>query len=402
MKSVVRVTFASVLALAIGGAGRLACAQSEAAQPPEPAPSLTQDAPAAYPQNPAPNAAPVPAPAPHDAPPPAIQAVNAPGPEYLDAQARPAPAPHMPREVIEAASAYATFVAHAAAIDDHFADGGAVSAAMATSEAYQADQLAEGSVAYAALVALQDAGFVEGVRRATSTPEAADALVRTLEADPAKVASLPGADGAALRVNAVLGWQADQVGESGKKLRQASYDMQHDDWTRQMTADAPARLAQAKALSSTPVSPSADDISQLFKVAAALRDQTVSAPGGAPGYTPVVQRGMTLAVLALVGRATREELESTGLTKVRDSAGCMQAAKLNLYQCLAVAGPHYEDVYCIAEHALKDTGRCLRDGAGAPLAQPASMASTPNSGVSATDPDTYAVPVAVAATAGRQ
>jgi hypothetical protein len=309
----------------------------------------------------------------------------------------------VPREVIDAASAYATFVGHAAAIDAHFADGGAVTAAMTTSEAYQADQLAEGSVAYAALVALQGAGFVDGVRRAAPTPEAADALVRALEADPTKVAAIGGADGAALRVNAVLGYQADQVGESGRKLRQASYDMQHDDWTQQMTTDAPARLAQAKTLSSTPLSPSADDISQLFKVATALRDQTVSAPGATPGYTPVVQRGMAIAALALLGRASREELEATGLTKVRDSADCMQSAKLNLYQCLAVAGPHYEDVYCIAEHALKQTGQCLRQGAGAPLVQPASMASAPPSATQPpADPDTYAVPVAVAATAGRQ
>jgi len=26
----------------------------------------------------------------------------------------------------------------------------------------------------------------------------------------------------------------------------------------------------------------------------------------------------------------------------------MKMAKLNLYQCLAVAGPHYEDVFCWA------------------------------------------------------
>jgi hypothetical protein len=247
-------------------------------------------------------------------------------------------------------------------------------------------------VAYAALVALQDAGFVDGVRHAAPTPETADALVRALEANPAKVAGVAGADGAALRVNAVLGYQAEQVSESGRKLRQASYDMQRDDWTRQMTPDAPARLAQAKALSSAPLSPSADDVAQLFKIAQALREQTVSAPGTAPGYTPVVQRGMTLAALALLGRASREELESTGLIKDRDSAGCMQSAKLNLYQCLAVAGPHYEDVYCIGEHALKETGQCLRQGAGAPLARPiAQPAAQP-----ASDPDTYTVPVAVA------
>lgn len=428
MESVVRVTFASILALAIGGASRVAAAQSQDSLAPEPVPSLAQP-PVAAVQPAAPDAAPAPPSAteapyspyppplssPYQAPdqatgataPPAVseaapapvgQAPTAPGPEYQAAMAAPLPAPHMPREVIEAASAYVGFIDHAAAIDAHFADGGAVTTAMATAESYQADQLAEGSVAYAALIALQDARFVSGVRQAAATPEVADALIRGLEADPTKAAAIMGADGAALRINAVLGYQAEQVAESGRKLRQASYDMQRDDWSRQMTPDAPARLAQAKALSSTAATPSADDIAKLFQLAAALRDQTVSAPGAIPGYTPVVQRGLTLAAMALVGRASREEIEATGLTKVRDSADCMQSAKLNLYQCLAVAGPHYEDVFCIGEHALKETGQCLRQGAGAPIAQPVNAQTAASQAPAA--PDTYAVPVAVAAGTG--
>jgi hypothetical protein len=39
-------------------------------------------------------------------------------------------------------------------------------------------------------------------------------------------------------------------------------------------------------------------------------------------------------------------------------------AKLNLYQCLAVARPHYEDVFCLGQHVLEDTGHCLMKGAG--------------------------------------
>jgi hypothetical protein len=39
-------------------------------------------------------------------------------------------------------------------------------------------------------------------------------------------------------------------------------------------------------------------------------------------------------------------------------------AKLNLYQCLAVAKPHYEDVFCLGQHAMIDTGHCLMKGVG--------------------------------------
>ncbi len=306
------------------------------------------------------------------------------------------PTPHMPREVIEAASAYETFIERAAAIDARFANGDAVGAAMTTAESYQANQLAEGAVAYAALIALQDARFVEGVRAIGRDPNAGDALVRTVEIDPAKVAGLPGADEAATRINATLADQAEQVRKTGQKVRQAAYDMQRDDWTRREPPDGPALLARAKALSSSSINPSADDIARLFQVATALRDQTLSGSGPAPGYTAVVQRGLALAVLALLGRANRDEIEATGLVRVRDSADCMQAAKLNLYQCLAVAGPHYEDVFCIGEHALKETGQCLLQGAGAPAIPPMSMASS--NATSAVAADSYAVPVAYSAT----
>ena len=404
--SAVSVAMASVLAITLGGAGRSA-AQTSDQTVSEPAPALVP-----APQGDS-NASSSHAPSgpgiyTYTAPPDSDYApIGGPDPERRDAVAAApvtvaAPAPRMPRDVIESASAYETFIDHAATIDAHFSDAGAVSAAMTAAESYQADQLAEGAVAYAALIALQDRGFVDGVHQAGRSPDTADALVRALEANPAKVSRVPGADQAALRINTVLADQAQRVTETGRKLRQASYDMQRDDWTRQMTPDGSARLAKAKALSSSRVSPTADDITHLFQAATALRDQASAAPGGPPGYTPVVQRGLALAALALLGRASRDELEATGLTKVRDSAGCMQTAKLNLYQCLAVAGPHYEDVYCIGEHALKDTGQCLLQDAGAPPApEPASTAPQPAAGSPAVAPDTYAVPVAVA-TAGQQ
>jgi hypothetical protein len=48
------------------------------------------------------------------------------------------------------------------------------------------------------------------------------------------------------------------------------------------------------------------------------------------------------------------------------SQKCLDMAKLNLYQCLAVAKPHYEDVFCLGQHALADTGECMLYAAGAP------------------------------------
>jgi hypothetical protein len=38
-----------------------------------------------------------------------------------------------------------------------------------------------------------------------------------------------------------------------------------------------------------------------------------------------------------------------------------------LYQCLAAAKPHYEDVFCLGQHVLIDTGQCTLKSAGAPM-----------------------------------
>ena len=43
---------------------------------------------------------------------------------------------------------------------------------------------------------------------------------------------------------------------------------------------------------------------------------------------------------------------------------CLSEAKLSLFECLAVAQPNYEDVFCLGQHAMKDTGACVVIGAG--------------------------------------
>ena len=43
---------------------------------------------------------------------------------------------------------------------------------------------------------------------------------------------------------------------------------------------------------------------------------------------------------------------------------CLAEAKLSLFECLAVAKPNYEDVFCLGQHALTDTGSCVVRGAG--------------------------------------
>jgi hypothetical protein len=85
---------------------------------------------------------------------------------------------------------------------------------------------------------------------------------------------------------------------------------------------------------------------------------------------PVVQRGLALAALAVLGEADARSVEP--LLQDPACASCLRMAKLNLFQCLAVAKPWYEDVFCLGQHILIDTGECIRAAA-----LPARRASSP-------------------------
>ena len=77
-------------------------------------------------------------------------------------------------------------------------------------------------------------------------------------------------------------------------------------------------------------------------------------------YTNAVNRGLTIAALAILGEAGENRADFIN-SLLEESIGerCFGMSKLNLYQCLAVAKPYYEDVFCLGQHVLMDTGQCL-------------------------------------------
>lgn len=80
----------------------------------------------------------------------------------------------------------------------------------------------------------------------------------------------------------------------------------------------------------------------------------------------MVVRGLAVAALAALGAAGDENLTSIDALSVDPATNsCLNMAKLNLYQCLAVSKPHYEDIFCLGQHILIDTGACVIKAAGA-------------------------------------
>jgi hypothetical protein len=94
----------------------------------------------------------------------------------------------------------------------------------------------------------------------------------------------------------------------------------------------------------------------------------------------VVVRSLAVAALAALGQAGDANVEQvSGLMADPAMASCLNMSKLNLYQCLAVSKPHYEDVFCLGQHILMDTGQCLIRSAGLPApveARPVKVAET--------------------------
>ncbi|WP_293900018.1 hypothetical protein [Phenylobacterium sp.] len=83
----------------------------------------------------------------------------------------------------------------------------------------------------------------------------------------------------------------------------------------------------------------------------------VAEPGWRGGVSPVIARGVAVAALTILDQDTAAR---SLMTEPR-SGECLHIAKLNFHQCLAAAGTHYEDIYCLGLHAMADPGQCVVD-----------------------------------------
>ena len=138
--------------------------------------------------------------------------------------------------------------------------------------------------------------------------------------------------------------------------------MQHQAWSKAKVADPEARLTRVKRLSAASYQPAREDAGELQTSLA----QNLRRPGAS---TPVVARGVALAALSVLG----EERQGQSLMSEPRAGSCLHMAKLNLYQCLASAGPHYEDIFCLGQHAMIDTGQCVVEATRAPASRQVAM-----------------------------
>lgn len=359
----------------------------------------------------------------------------------------PPPAPEGPpvalsSSVSDAAAVYVDYIARTRAMSASFASGEIVQAKLQEGASYEPAQLSRGVVAYAAIVAMQEPSFRSSLRGYASNEEARSDLVQRIAADPRYAASLPSASIAARRVILALSSDGQSVYNSGAGVKRAAYDIQHQNWSKEVVADRDGRLIQTKqnsvtlrsvqsdqssrllaaaltgsglvtqattgqstggyviqgdGVTFTPATAASDDQSAVEAIPVAAPVAVATAPAGKTGtsktgatapaatdfaipaaafasttdlfdrpdlfdtpYTNAINRGLTIAALAILGEGGDNNASLiNNLLEEADGERCFDMSKLNLYQCLAVAKPYYEDVFCLGQHVLMDTGQCL-------------------------------------------
>ena len=276
-------------------------------------------------------------------------------------------------QVVERAGEFRTYMKHAASISPSFSSGPAIEDSLTLGESYEAQQLSRGAIAYAAVVALQEPGFVAGVRTYAVDPVQRKALAQKLASDPYYATALPGAPAAAGLIIASLNAEGARVRGAGELVKQSAYDVQHQAWSKTSITDPVGRLAHAKAVSAAQMTSESADLDQMKRAVTGSDDRaterkvSVTGAASAPPYTQVVTRGLAVAAIAALGEGGDEN--DAALEPLLDDSKdgfCLNMSKLNLYQCLAVAKPWYEDIFCLGQHVLIDTGQCISKAAGQP------------------------------------
>lgn len=291
---------------------------------------------------------------------------EAPAPVAIQA---PPPAPAKPmalaRPIIEAASAYVGYMQTATAIPNKFADGASVSSALRTGAHAEKTQLQQGVIAYGAILALQDPAFVEAVRVYAANPTSRAQIARNIMSDPTYVVSIGGHESAAGLVINTLYAQGAKLKAQGELVKKESLDIQlKAAWSKATVPNLMGRLQEVKNLSGS-MTPGSPEMGAMLDAAARGQAQMgLTGQSVPPPYTPAVIRSLAIAALAVLGEAGDDSPYITQLLVDNQDGFCFNMSKLNLYQCISVAKPFYEDMYCLGLHVMTDTGQCVMNSAG--------------------------------------
>lgn len=275
--------------------------------------------------------------------------------------------------VIQEAAVYLAYTRDMATLRGGFESPEAIQEALRRGAAYDARQVSRGLIAYAAILAMQSPEFVTGVQTFARDRETRNAMVDRIVGNPASASTLPGADAAAGLIIATLDEDIRRLREAADSVENDAYAIQADgrtSWARVHVADRESRLANVRALS-RPNLAIAEEAARLSAAVESGSGLGVTATDRrrSPPYPQSVENALALAALALLdGAGENARANTDALMFERQSLDCFESSKLNLFQCLAASRPHYEDMFCLGRHVVRDLGQCAR-GTALPAGQ---------------------------------
>jgi hypothetical protein len=264
------------------------------------------------------------------------------------------------------------------------------------------DALTRGLIAYGAMTAAQSPEFAKSVRE-TAAFYGKDKFLFGAVIDPTYMGSMKGYNEAlqlALEATRADGRRVEAVGERYKNL---GTSLQKTKWGGQVAPQQAARLTGLKAaangafsrraptelkpyltVSTVSLQPAADPTgfgglrfwetitNPVLRTNLGSTITTASAPMAPPnpmmsGYKlrPHPDRqgafnNMTTLAAVYILDMTREPAAQT--EKLLNDAGtrnCLALKQAQFYQCVSAARFHYENAFCLGEHAIKDLGSCI-------------------------------------------
>jgi hypothetical protein len=284
-----------------------------------------------------------------------------------------------------AAAAYIAYREDVAALEaTPIANAEAIREAHRRLAAHDSDALANGWVAYAALVAADTPEFRQSLQRELSGDDGkkkkkkkgesslsgVDAFNAKMAEDPGYPRTLSGANAAIARVLAMTANDLGRVSTLGEAYKTQAYALQKTKWGMAKLPPTAKRIEDAdsyKRSRSAAVAPTLASTNEAGVFAPGL-DSAESwksewASGSSGGRIAddnaqvMINRVLALAAKYSVGATNAKYVET--YAKNTKASNCLSLSALTLRQCIAATRAPYEEAFCVGEHGLNDVTRCL-------------------------------------------
>ena len=309
----------------------------------------------------------------------------------LSTEAAPAAPVYAARQndpLVRAAALYGTYHSEVTDVKTRgFTSASDIEKSLKNLGGHNPDQLTQGWLAYAGLVASQNAEFRDAVR-ANASYFGRDAMINGLINDIQYARALDGGNDAVGQALIAMNADSQRLMTAAAHVKEQAYSLQAKGWAKGRvgnsgaTADLlltssrsgiPARgdlvtalqsvegqnaLSLAGFTGSTSVWESVSSAANTIRVPARL-SQFGQRRQLAYGKEPIADQISTLAAYRILETDPTADSAMRLAMSDRLTSGCLNMANLNLQQCVAATHKQYEVPFCIGQHALADVGKCI-------------------------------------------